>query len=374
MKKITALILAMTMIFCLCLASCSDNASENKDTATDSEFAAYYANLEAAVEEFKPKTELDKEVLATINGLPISAAAVKYTTWVLPTSNYSEEEIKAEKEMFYTENAALLEVAYDNDIELSEEDKTTIKANITALELQLGENYATEFANSAFTEFFYYFQTSVYPALYNNLYEKILADRENEMTKTSFEEAKSGMVRAKHILIQFPAGEGENGALTDEQKASVLAEAEAVLAEVNAMADISDFDELIEKYNDDPGMTANPDGYYFGKGEMVPEFEESAFSLEEGKTSGLVETSYGYHILLKLPLEDDEAIYNSNAFGNIFGTKLYESISAKAENMEIVYAENHDARVADFAKEYDDTMARLKAEADAEADAAETAE
>jgi hypothetical protein len=38
--------------------------------------------------------------------------------------------------------------------------------------------------------------------------------------------------------------------------------------------------------------------------------------------------------------------------------------------MEIEYAENHDARVEDFKKEYEDTMARLEAEAVA----AETAE
>lgn len=372
MKRILALILAMTLVFCLCLTSCDKKTDENQ--VENTELLEYYNNLEKVVEEFKPKTELDNEVLATINGLPITASSVKYTTWVLkaPEGAYTEEEIKTETEKFYKENAALVEVAFENGIELSDDDKTTIKANITGLELQLGDNYKKKFANSAFTEFFYFFQTSVYSSLYNNLYEKILENREHEITKAAFEEAKSGMVRAKHILIQFPEGEGENGALTDEQKAAVLAEAEAVLAEVNAMADISEFDALIEKYNDDPGMQSNPDGYYFGKGEMVPEFEESAFTLEEGKTSGLVETSYGYHILLKLPLED-EAIYSSAAFNNLYNTKLYESISARTENMEIKYAENHDARVEEFTTEYNDTMARLEAEAEAEAEA-ETAE
>jgi len=276
-------------------------------------------------------------------------------------NGYPEEEAKVEEEKFFKENAALLETAFENGVEFTEQNATKLKADITGMQLQLGDEYDSVFAETPYTQFFYYFQTSVYSSIYSNLFEKIASDRENEMTKAAFEEAKSDMVRAKHILIQFPQGEGENGALTDEQKANTLSRAEAVLAEVNAMEDISKFDDLIATYNEDPGMEANPDGYYFGKGEMVPEFEEAAYALEEGKTSGLVETSYGYHILLKLPLEDDEAIYNSGAFTNLLSTKLYDSISEKTEDMEIVYSENYGERVDDFNAEYEALMATLEA-------------
>ena len=82
--------------------------------------------------------------------------------------------------------------------------------------------------------------------------------------KSAYEEATADMVRAKHILIQFPeVGEGENGALTDAQKEATLAEANEVLEKVNSMADISEFDALIKEYNDDPGMETFTDGYYF---------------------------------------------------------------------------------------------------------------
>ncbi|MBR2021468.1 MAG: peptidylprolyl isomerase, partial [Clostridia bacterium] len=138
----------------------------------------------------------------------------------------------------------------------------------------------------------------------------------------------------------------------------------------------SEFDALIEKYNEDPGMESNPDGYYFGKGEMVPEFEESAYSLEEGKTSGLVETSYGYHILLKLPLEDDEAIYGSNAFFSIVNSALYEEITKDLDSFTVEYAENHDARIADFEAEYQAKLAEAEEEMASEAnlETEETAE
>ena len=65
-----------------------------------------------------------------------------------------------------------------------------------------------------------------------------------------------------------------------------------------------DFDKLIEKYNDDPGMVANPDGYTFTKNQMVKEFEETSYALKENEISDIVETSYGYHIIQKLPLPE----------------------------------------------------------------------
>src|SRR4029079_17639473 len=36
---------------------------------------------------------------------------------------------------------------------------------------------------------------------------------------------------------------------------------------------------------------------YFGRGRMIPEFDQVAFSLQPGQTSDVVKTSYGYHII-----------------------------------------------------------------------------
>ena len=97
-------------------------------------------------------------------------------------------------------------------------------------------------------------------------------------------------VQAQHILISTDG-------LDDEQKAEKLKLAKTVLSKAKSGAD---FDALVKEYGEDPGMEANPEGYLFTKGEMVPEFETAAFALKVGKISNLVETTYGYHIIKRV--------------------------------------------------------------------------
>ena len=82
--------------------------------------------------------------------------------------------------------------------------------------------------------------------------------------------------------------------------AEILPKAEEVLAKAQAG---EDFDALIETYGEDQGMKSEPaktEGYYVCEGltTFVPEFQEAAMALQNvGDISGLVKTTYGYHIL-----------------------------------------------------------------------------
>jgi len=93
-------------------------------------------------------------------------------------------------------------------------------------------------------------------------------------------------VRASHILLKT---EGKDDAV-------VKAKAEDVLKQAKASG--ADFAALAKKYSEDEQSAKNGgDLDYFGKGRMVPEFDQAVFAMEPGQITDLVKTQYGYHII-----------------------------------------------------------------------------
>ena len=91
------------------------------------------------------------------------------------------------------------------------------------------------------------------------------------------EKFKSGAeIRASHILLK-------------DEKA-----AQAVLSQLKSGAV---FEELAKKNSVDSAAAKGGDLGWFGKGSMIPEFENVVFALKEGATSGIVKTKFGYHII-----------------------------------------------------------------------------
>ena len=96
-------------------------------------------------------------------------------------------------------------------------------------------------------------------------------------------------VRARHILFSIPRD------ADDAKKAEIRGLAEATLERVRAG---EDFAALAEELSQDPGSKSEGgDLGFFGRGQMVPPFEEAAFALDAGSISELVETSFGLHII-----------------------------------------------------------------------------
>ncbi len=57
------------------------------------------------------------------------------------------------------------------------------------------------------------------------------------------------------------------------------------------------FDDLAKQYSADATASLGGDLGFFGRGQMVKEFEDAAFALQPGQTSGIVQSQYGYHII-----------------------------------------------------------------------------
>jgi len=96
-------------------------------------------------------------------------------------------------------------------------------------------------------------------------------------------------VHARHILLRL------DPAATPEEDARVKARAEKIRQEIQGG---KSFAEVAKKVSEDPGSKdKGGDLGYFERGQMVPEFEEAAFSLEPGQVSEPVKTSFGYHLI-----------------------------------------------------------------------------
>src|SRR3984893_11824378 len=110
-------------------------------------------------------------------------------------------------------------------------------------------------------------------------------------------------VNVSHILIKTPLP-GPDGKVDPKGVEEARKKAEDVLKQLKAGGN---FAELAKKYSEDPGSGKNGGSLgWIGKGRTVPEFEQTAFSLAKGATSGLVQSSYGFHIIR---LDDKQAAH-----------------------------------------------------------------
>ncbi|MFK8139474.1 MAG: peptidylprolyl isomerase [Bdellovibrionales bacterium] len=98
------------------------------------------------------------------------------------------------------------------------------------------------------------------------------------MQKKLKENLKMSTIRAKHILVKH---EYE---LEDVKK---------------ALTEGKTFEELAGSFSTCPSGRSGGDLGSFGKGQMVPSFEQAAFGLEVGQVSEAVETQFGYHLIYR---------------------------------------------------------------------------
>ncbi len=138
--------------------------------------------------------------------------------------------------------------------------------------------------------------------MYGTSYQTLVLDefiKTQGITEEDLDEFfQNNYFRAKHLLLltQDKAG---------WEKAEIKQKADDILKEAVGGAD---FDYLIDKYNEDPGVKTAPNGYVFTYNEMVPEFFEVVESSEVGEYS-VAETAYGYHVVKRLPLDETPELY-----------------------------------------------------------------
>ena len=101
----------------------------------------------------------------------------------------------------------------------------------------------------------------------------------------------SDQIGASHILLMYDGSLRSTATRSQEEAQQKI---EDLKADIDAG---SDFAELARQNSDCPSSAQGGDLGSFGRGMMVPEFEESAFGLEVGATSDIVTTDFGYHLI-----------------------------------------------------------------------------
>lgn len=140
--------------------------------------------------------------------------------------------------------------------------------------------------------------------------EKIKESKEYKETLAKMENELASHMAATSVIDKVTLEDGEAKAFYDNNPAQFTADAQVkakhILVEkeedANKIADEikagKSFEDAAKEYSTCPSKEKGGDLGYFGKGQMVPEFEKAAFEAVIGEVSAPVKTQFGYHLIL----------------------------------------------------------------------------
>lgn len=267
--------------------------------------------------------------------------------------------------------------AKEKNLTLAEEDLAYITEQVDAYEESYGDfGFAYMGVTRETMEYLL-----VQAAQYNTLLEAVMVEG-GALAPTEEEIAAyvegAALLKADHILLSTK--DEANQPLPEAEVEAKRALAEDILAQLQSAEDLeAAFKALGDEYSEDPGRAYYPDGYVFTDGEMVIEFESAAKALAVGEISGIVESDFGYHILLRKEILPEEVLTEEGYFIWMLQNKVAEMDVEFSEiyeqqvlTMDLgeFYTKVSDARDALYA-EYE---AGLKAETGADAEASDEEE
>lgn len=341
-----ALALGLALALALALAACGAK-KDGGDPTPSPQPSETVDELESRGIDFLPDNEIDvaekilgfpnDTVLLTVNGKGVTAE--EYLYWLGNMTAYYEMMVsyysggygginfgEAIGEDGVTWDEQLKEIAYQNTLLLAVTPEAAAQYGVSLDDTDWAELIAQRESNieSAGSQEVYAYQLQAMgisdkaafrldqvSALFSKLqetYTDLVLNGSGPEAVTDEKMAEylntEGILRAKHILLltkDMDSGEEYDDAKKAEQKAK----AEDILSQLRA--DPSRFDELMNEYSEDSGLSTFPDGYLFGEGEMVDEFYNGTKALEVGGISGLIQSTYGYHIILRLDGDGEDS-------------------------------------------------------------------
>ncbi len=238
--------------------------------------------------------------------------------------------------------AAIEALSQEYGAALTQDDQDAIAADRASAVEKLGgeEAYADYLYQTGLTqEGFDRITTASY--LYQHLLE--MAAQENSALFLAPADYDQYRFYADHILL-LTKDQATGTPLSDEEIAAKRETIDNLLAQLRSSDDPESlFSQLADEYSEDTGRASSPNGYIFSAGDMVQEFEDATAALTPGQISDVIESDYGYHIILRKDLaeglaEDQTGILNAmrsehvdqllNAYGQEHPLEVTEAADA----------------------------------------------
>lgn len=304
MKKIIVIVLCIAV-----LISCGDKGSGSNDDrtilvigghdVTYDEYLYFYQNTKLDLEYSDPNYE-KRELLDTVKSTLVRHYAVYNLAEQYDIELTSDMEKAVDEEVEYTIEAFGGKDEYYNQLALNNMTGDCYRKilEINQIEIAVREYLMDEF-------------TSDIPS-------------DDEIVEDDF---NKNFVRATHILIT------KNNGNTDEVNRNHAEELS------NRIKNGEDFDELQKKYGEDIGIDYK-NGYYMTHGLYNETFENTAYSLDVNEISGVVESSVGFHIIKRLPLDINYLYNNYEDIRYIYKNRVVnERLDAIAETLSVEYTD-----------------------------------
>lgn len=197
---------------------------------------------------------------------------------------------------------ALLEnVTKAHNVELTAEDQAAVDE---ALAQQIEQSGGEDAFNQSLNEMGLSRDSHVRMMASQYLFQHLL-ELAGDPSSDIYEAPDENDAYVDHILL-MTKDSSTNEPLSEEDIAAKKAQAEDLLAQLQASDDLETlFTELAGTYGEDPGRESGA-GYLIDPNtNFVQEFKDAAFALKPGEISGIVESDYGYHILLRKDLTEE---------------------------------------------------------------------
>lgn len=248
--------------------------------------------------------------VATVNGIAIKQSEVDaYISFILVqdpegTANLSEEE-RADLEVNIIDSLLVVKLleqyAEENGIAATQGEIDEQMNAIVASYPSEGDFESDLKEKDIDREFLEYELTS--QILRTKIYTDVTASiiTTDELTKEYYDENRETLfaipsrVRVSHILSIFPWVEDTSLEENDKARENTKEKIEFVEKQLENGAEFGD---IAREYSDDTATSGDGgDLGFITEGQMVEEFEKTAFLLKAGEVSGIIETQFGYHIL-----------------------------------------------------------------------------